>query len=206
MAERNLRTNSIGVNHPEIQERHGKRSLPEYQIWLQMKGRCHNPRNKCWPWYGAKGILVCERWRNSFLAFYEDMGPRPIGMTLERENTSKGYEPGNCRWASWDDQRRNKTNNRWYTFNGKTLIMADWEKELGMKHGLLRTRIDKYGWSIERALSTPVGAPRKNSRMLTFQGKTQPMAAWAREMEMNPKTLKTRIRSGWSLELALTTL
>ncbi len=70
--------------------------------------RCHNPKNGGYRYYGARGTFVCARWRESFLNFFEDMGPRPPGMTLDRIDNSKGYSKENCRWASWSVQNNNK--------------------------------------------------------------------------------------------------
>jgi hypothetical protein len=74
-----------------------------------MMSRCYNPKNVAYPWYQAKGIQVCERWRNSVAAFVEDMGHRPTAKhTVDRIDNSKGYEPGNCRWATMQEQCRNQ--------------------------------------------------------------------------------------------------
>jgi len=194
-------------NYPLRQERHGLRYRPEYQVWLQMKQRCLNPKNKRYPLYGARGITIHPDWIKSFAAFLKDVGERPgKNMTLERKNNEKGYEPGNVEWVTIHVQARNKRNNVWLTHGGRTMILADWAKELGMDKGVLRARLKEYGWTVERALTTPLNSPRKTSRMLTHRGRTQPMADWAREMQMNYKTLKNRINNlGWSVERALTT-
>jgi hypothetical protein len=68
--------------------------------------RCTNPKNKAWVSYGGRGVVVCDRWR-VFGQFLEDMGVRPPGLTLERLDNDKGYEPGNCQWATRSDQMRN---------------------------------------------------------------------------------------------------
>lgn len=77
-----------------------------YQIWSGMRKRCENPRCKSWPDYGGRGIHVCERWK-LFDNFLADMGPAPEGMSIDRENNDRGYEPGNCRWATRAQQNRN---------------------------------------------------------------------------------------------------
>lgn len=79
-----------------------------------MKRRCYNPEDRDFARYGARGISVCEKWRDDYDAFYEDMGPRPVGKTLERLNTNGNYEPRNCCWVDRETQSNNRRNNRRY--------------------------------------------------------------------------------------------
>lgn len=82
-------------------------SSPTYDIWVLMRQRCNNPRATSYAHYGGRGIKVCERW-SSYEAFLQDMGERPEGLTLDREDVDGNYEPSNCRWATWQVQNTNK--------------------------------------------------------------------------------------------------
>ncbi len=81
---------------------------PEYQSWKAMKERCYNPNHVRYADYGGRGILVCARWKNSFENFFEDMGERPEGESLDRINPNAGYSPSNCRWATDKQQNFNR--------------------------------------------------------------------------------------------------
>jgi len=87
---------------------HNMARSPEYECWSAAKGRCYNPKDKRYAYYGERGITMCTRWRDSFEAFYADMGPRPDGLTLDRINNDGPYAPWNCRWATWKIQNNNK--------------------------------------------------------------------------------------------------
>lgn len=89
---------------------HGARHTTEYNTWHGIKQRCLNPRNKFYHSYGGRGITVCERWKNSFAAFLEDMGTKPKWATsLERINNDGIYEASNCKWADWNTQANNRS-------------------------------------------------------------------------------------------------
>lgn len=81
-------------------ERHGMSNTPEYYSWQNMKDRCLNVNNPQWQDYGGRGIKVCDEWILSFLAFYNNMGPKPKGYSLDRIDVNGNYEPANCRWSS----------------------------------------------------------------------------------------------------------
>jgi hypothetical protein len=87
--------------------KHGKSRTPTYQIWCAMRTRCNNPRSTGFPWYGARGIAVCERW-NDFAAFLADMGERPSGYSIERLDNDGPYAPSNCEWIPIGAQQKNK--------------------------------------------------------------------------------------------------
>lgn len=88
--------------------RHGWTQTKEYRAWCSMKRRCDNPNVERYPHYGGRGITVCDRWRDSFEAFLQDLGKCPLGMSLDRIDVNGNYTPENCRWATDSQQARNK--------------------------------------------------------------------------------------------------
>ncbi len=124
----------------------------EYRSWQAMNTRCHNPNHRSFKNYGAKGISVCQRWRDSFEDFLKDMGPKPTPRhTLDRYPDRAGnYDPDNVRWASPVEQANNQSKNRRYSLLGRTQTLTEWVRELGLVYSKVRYRLD-HGWSVEAA-------------------------------------------------------
>lgn len=91
--------------------KHGWTGTSTYHIWLAMRGRCLTKTNPAYKDYGARGITICERWAE-FANFLEDMGERPVGLSLDRRDNTKGYSKQNCRWATSQTQNRNSRNTK----------------------------------------------------------------------------------------------
>lgn len=135
--------NSCGCIKKEVatklKYRHGQAALPsitsEYRIWIAMKTRCYNPKHRHYKYYGGRGITVCDRWLQSFQNFFADMGKRPSKQhSLDRHpDTNGNYEPGNCRWATAEEQGQNKTNNRKIIYSGQEMTIGEFIKLLGLK-------------------------------------------------------------------------
>lgn len=121
-----------------------------------MKTRCSRSTDPGYKNYGGRGITVCDRWLESFENFLADMGEPPTPKhSLERVDNDSGYSKENCKWATRAEQLRNKRTNRWISYRGRTMCLEDWAREVGITNHGLAGRIDKSGWSIERALTTP---------------------------------------------------
>ncbi len=165
---------------------------PIYTSWQGARTRCNNPGHHNYPYYGGRGIKVCERWQH-FKNFLEDMGPsyKP-GLTLDRIDVNGDYDPDNCRWATMTEQNRNKQ--KTLRYKGKTL--KEWAKEIGMDYPTLRSRIVVHGWSWEKALKSPVNTYLYNGKTLT---------QWSQELGISKNTIVSRMREGWSPERALNT-
>jgi hypothetical protein len=120
-------------------------SSPTYTSWQNMRRRCENPSSPKYATYGAIGITVCDRW-NEFAAFLEDMGERPAGKTLDRyPNKAGNYEPGNCRWATPQEQSENLKTNVAVTYGAELIQLSALARMLGVHKKTLQYRIST-GW------------------------------------------------------------
>ena len=119
-----------------------------------MRERCEDPANKSYPRYGGRGIKVCDGWLR-FENFFADMGERPPGLTLERVDNERDYEPSNCIWADMRRQQNNRSNNRLITYRGEARTIAQWARELNMPSTTLTNRLRLLGWTVERAFTEP---------------------------------------------------
>jgi hypothetical protein len=139
---------------------HGMTNTRAFVTWHSMVNRCHQPNCKTYRTYGAKGITVCDRWRNSFENFFADMGHPPDGCSLDRIDNTLGYQPDNCRWATKREQQINRRNTVFLTLGEQTKALITWADELGISHITLTTRLNR-GWTHERTLTTPVAKKGK---------------------------------------------
>jgi hypothetical protein len=181
--------------------RDGRKKHPLYGIWKGILSRCYNPARQNFKNYGGRGIKVCDRWRNSFWAFVEDVGPRPSAQhSLDRYPDNDGdYEPGNVRWATLWEQGENRRDNRWLTAMGKTQTLEQWTRETGLSKSTLFRRI-RRGWSDERVVGEPVHPKAPRNTFFPINGH-----AICRELGIKPSTVAGRMQRGWSFQEAIDT-
>ena len=146
-------TKSCGCLHKEAVTKHGFRHLPEYNIWRGMLDRCYNKETAAYPRYGGRGITVSDEWKESFEAFYRDMGPRPSkNHSVDRKDNDKGYCKDNCRWATYEEQNNNKRSSVFYEINGVWKTLTRWCREKDIDYTTVRYRLAN-GVSLEDALN-----------------------------------------------------
>ncbi len=126
-----------------------------YNCWRNMKARCTNPKNHKWADYGGRGITVCAAW-GTFDGFLADMGECPPNHSIDRIDVNGNYTPDNCRWADPTQQANNQRGNTRLTLRGVTKTVSEWAREIGTNPTTILQRINRSGWSVEKALTEPV--------------------------------------------------
>lgn len=133
--------------------KHGMSRSPEYTAYRHMIDRCQNANHKYFSYYGGRGISVCEKWKQGFEYFFQDMGRRPEGASLERCDVNGDYTPENCRWAlTWYEQMQNKRNNALLTYHSETLCITEWARRQGVPKSTALARA-KRGLSFEQVFA-----------------------------------------------------
>lgn len=150
-------TQSCGCLHREQNITHGATDTKLYGVWINVKTRCNNPRNRAYPQYGGRGIRLCEEWE-SFQNFqnWAIKSGYVDGLTLDRIDVNGNYSPENCRWVDMKTQQNNRRNNHVIEFNGVRKTLSEWSEATGLSSSTLRTRLSILGWPIERALTEPL--------------------------------------------------
>lgn len=134
-----------------------------YNVWLGMKARCYYSKNNRYYCYGARGIQVCNEWKNDFMSFYEwsmsngynENAPRGK-CTIDRIDINGNYEPNNCRWITNKEQANNTRKNHFVTYNNETHTLKEWSEILNINYGTLRNRITTCKWDYIKSLTTPI--------------------------------------------------
>ena len=161
-----------------------------------IKQRCYNSNSSVYKHYGGRGIEVCDEWVNSFENFYKwsmNNGFDPE-LTIDRINVNGNYEPSNCRWASWEVQARNRTNNLIIEYKGKEYMVYQLSEMSGINESTIYYRL-KNGWTVEDILLNPVNF---YYIYLEHEGVKKTLSDWEKESKIGAETLKKRMELGWS--------
>lgn len=187
---------------------HSLSADPRYGVWVQMVARCTNPDAMNFHNYGRRGITVCKEWLHSVEQFFEDMGIRPEGGTLERIDNSLGYYPANTEWRTQKEQMNNTRRNIRITINGITKTMMQWcagDLSLYRRANSRRQR----GWCLpccitanSRERCPHIPAPATAST-LTANGRTLTVTEWSANTGIKRETLFSRIRRGYCTECVI---
>jgi hypothetical protein len=183
-------------------------------VWAGAIGRCHNPKDSAYRSYGGRGIYVCERWRESFECFLEDMGYKPEGLSLERLKNDGPYSLDNCVWADRVTQGNNKRNNVWLEYGGVWRPQGAWAHEYHGKWVDLVARLQN-GWTMEQALGVTTAPNLRKARLriirrpnffrsLVYKGENKLLSTWAKERGIKGGILRLRLdKLGWTAGQAL---
>lgn len=145
-----------GVTHGHtIGHKVGQAVTKEYTAWVGMNNRCYNPKNRSFVNYGGRGIRVCDRWKESFETFFQDMGTSPLGHSLDRVDNAGDYDPTNCRWATSRQQNNNTRRTLLLEHEGCTLPLTEWARRSGLKCSTLCARLNR-GWPVAIAIEAPL--------------------------------------------------
>ena len=132
---------------------HGLSKHPIFKTWCDMKNRCYYKKHNRYVYYGGKGIKIYSEWLEKFINFYNwaiDSGWSK-GLSIDRIDNSQDYMPTNCRWATVKEQNSNRTSCKYISFNGKTMMITQWAKELNLSYSAINRRIKK-GLTLEKIL------------------------------------------------------
>lgn len=199
--ERALIRGRAGAAHPQYRPTdrppgpvptHGRSKTRTYRIWCAIRMRCKVVMDGS---YAARGIAVCERWQ-SFENFLADLGEIPEGMSIDRIDVDRGYEPGNVRFADARLQARNRRSSRPITIMGVTKLLCEWVEETGLTRTCITLRIEA-GIPEERWLE-----PSRSSFEvpITIAGVTRSATEWSRASGIKADTILARLKRGWPPE------
>jgi len=181
-----------------------KINRPEYDAWRRARKRCNDPKDKHWKDYGGRGIKMAEEWETNFKTFLADLGPKPTPLhSLDRIETDGNYAPGNCRWATPQEQAANRRFCHLVEMNGQVVTIQEAGRKAGIPPMTLRNRLLKQGLLLERAMTLGRLPFRKDSKHLTHAGVTRSVPEWAKILGIRVRTLRERLRRKMPLDQAL---
>lgn len=158
--------------------KHGLSTHPLYKVWIRLKEKCNTPTSKAYRNYGAKGVKLDEVWEKDYVAFYnwaiangweDGLQIDKDKLYIEKFGTKTGflYSPEYCCFLTQRENKRYTSRSNFIEYNGEKKTLSEWARELGAERSVLSNRMKHYGWSIEKALSTPLGKKGKNKKRLS---------------------------------------
>lgn len=173
----------------------GARRSSTYNTWRGMLSRCHTKSDKSYPFYGGRGIFVCERWKR-FESFLEDMGERPAGMEIDRRDNDAPYEPGNCRWVRHKANMNNMRENRLIDTPAGQMLISEASELSGIAYTTLMQRLLR-GWPAESLFDKVRPLNKLNERVIQTPDGPMRMADASKKYGVKVPTISTRIMNGW---------
>lgn len=173
-----------------------KAEKPEYTAWAAMIQRCRDANATNYERYGGRGITVCDEWLppGGFERFMVHIGPRPTARhQIDRVDNARGYEPGNVKWATADEQAKNRRNNINITIEGDTRCLKDWARHFGVPPSTAFARV-AAGWDHVRAVTEPVITNESH----VFLGERLTLPEASRKYGIGVSALANRLSRGWS--------
>lgn len=183
-----------------------------YFVWKDIKNRCYSKNVDTYKWYGARGIGMCDEWRNDPVAFIEwckSNGYKP-GLQIDRRDNNKGYSPENCRFVTRTENMRNTSAVRMITFRGETKPLVVWCETLGISYSCVADRLAK-GMAVGDALTATINKSQQrklerdengkaHGKTIAYEGKELTCLEWAKLKGMKWYTIQNRLRLGWTAE------
>ena len=202
----------VAMIENRLKKRHGLSKTKLYFVWKNIVNRCCRKSHHNYNWYGAKGITLCDEWRNSpesFIRWCVSNGYKE-GLQIDRIDNSKGYSPCNCRFVSRNENQRNTSANLRIAFAGETHTLVEWCEKLGRPYDLIYGRIRK-GWTVEKAFLEPVNisqrrilnrdsSGRASGIKISYNGEEHTCLEWSRIIGVPWWTISNRVKLGWEVE------
>lgn len=209
---RNHHTESCGCGIREASLKHGDTGTKLYREWCGIKRRCYNQNHHSYKDYGARGITMCDEWKDDYLAFktwaetqpnYEEfLNSKKLKLSIDRINNNKGYSPDNCRFATAKEQANNRRSNKLITHNGETLTVSQWADRAGLSQQAFNVRYNA-GWTMDQILNTEKYSYIQRPEV---DGISHTCKEWAEITGLPEDVIYERIyRHGWDPKKAITT-
>ena len=174
------------------------------KVFRSMRYRCYNEDNRVYKYYGGKGVTICDEWLQSFDNFYNWalLNGYKEGLSIDRIDVNGSYSPKNCRWATMEEQSRNRTNTVLVEYNGKKMTLREWSEELNISLSTISKRRFR-GWTDKEIIEGRPKRKRVANIYLQYNGKTLSIREWSKELNTKEGTIRTRLDRGWSIEESL---